>query len=296
MVAKDLIFFVGELVSSWFSASPYNFSGACCSTPKMGWGSLVFSIDLHGPTWAERGEVWGSVKNPPPIRLLYLVVWIGGLRICTPSSCGGEKGRPPNQSSKRNQNNTNWRQADHCSWAFGAPFTTPEGPNPPKPKEKAAKWGQPGPNQSKPMKRNLRNGMGSRAEQKPLAQPASTSPRKKHQEEAFAESALLGCAFFTAMGAVRNAALLRAGQSVVVLGAGGVGQARALRSSELPGCRAGCQQWGEAPDGNHPIHLPRAQPCKPWKSVLCLWLVCSVQFSLKPPLPLAKRHCFSSCF
>ncbi|CAL1141060.1 unnamed protein product [Cladocopium goreaui] len=40
----------------------------------------------------------------------------------------------------------------------------------------------------------------------------------------FAESSLLGCAFFTAMGAIRNAADLRGGQSLVIIGAGGVGQ------------------------------------------------------------------------
>ncbi|OLP85036.1 Succinate-semialdehyde dehydrogenase (acetylating) [Symbiodinium microadriaticum] len=43
-------------------------------------------------------------------------------------------------------------------------------------------------------------------------------------EEAFSESALLGCAFFTALGAIRNAAELRSGQSTVIVGAGGVGQ------------------------------------------------------------------------
>lgn len=37
------------------------------------------------------------------------------------------------------------------------------------------------------------------------------------------ESAILGCAMFTAFGALRNAADLRAGQSVAVLGVGGVG-------------------------------------------------------------------------
>jgi Zn-dependent alcohol dehydrogenase len=42
-------------------------------------------------------------------------------------------------------------------------------------------------------------------------------------EENFAESAMLGCAFFTAMGALRNAAQLTRGQSLVVVGAGGVG-------------------------------------------------------------------------
>eukprot|EP00933_Yihiella_yeosuensis_P081580 TRINITY_DN95233_c0_g1_i1.p1 TRINITY_DN95233_c0_g1~~TRINITY_DN95233_c0_g1_i1.p1 ORF type:complete len:413 (-),score=67.85 TRINITY_DN95233_c0_g1_i1:105-1343(-) len=42
-------------------------------------------------------------------------------------------------------------------------------------------------------------------------------------EENFAESALLGCAFFTAMGAIRNAAQFKTGQSVVIVGAGGVG-------------------------------------------------------------------------
>ena len=43
-------------------------------------------------------------------------------------------------------------------------------------------------------------------------------------QEAFSESALLGCAFFTALGAIRNAADLRTGQSTVIVGAGGVGQ------------------------------------------------------------------------
>lgn len=43
-------------------------------------------------------------------------------------------------------------------------------------------------------------------------------------EKNFAESSLLGCAFFTAMGAIRNAADLRGGQSLVIIGAGGVGQ------------------------------------------------------------------------
>lgn len=38
-----------------------------------------------------------------------------------------------------------------------------------------------------------------------------------------AKASLLGCAFFTAMGAIRNAAELRAGQSTVIIGAGGVG-------------------------------------------------------------------------
>lgn len=42
-------------------------------------------------------------------------------------------------------------------------------------------------------------------------------------QDLFAESALLGCAFFTAMGAVRHAAQMKAGQSVVILGAGGIG-------------------------------------------------------------------------
>eukprot|EP00913_Durusdinium_trenchii_P008328 g7822.t1 len=43
-------------------------------------------------------------------------------------------------------------------------------------------------------------------------------------EKHFPEASLLGCAFFTAMGAIRNAAELRAGQSTVIIGAGGVGQ------------------------------------------------------------------------
>eukprot|EP00434_Breviolum_minutum_P001097 symbB.v1.2.000961.t1/scaffold39.1/size394969/5 len=43
-------------------------------------------------------------------------------------------------------------------------------------------------------------------------------------ENNFPESSLLGCAFFTAMGAIRNAADLRSGQSTVIIGAGGVGQ------------------------------------------------------------------------
>eukprot|EP00440_Ansanella_granifera_P022168 gb/GFBE01024082.1/.p1 GENE.gb/GFBE01024082.1/~~gb/GFBE01024082.1/.p1 ORF type:complete len:407 (+),score=82.92 gb/GFBE01024082.1/:1-1221(+) len=43
-------------------------------------------------------------------------------------------------------------------------------------------------------------------------------------ENNFSESSLLGCAFFTAMGAIRNAAHLEAGQSTVIIGAGGVGQ------------------------------------------------------------------------
>eukprot|EP00850_Spirogloea_muscicola_P018730 SM000175S03277 [mRNA] locus=s175:53706:56333:+ [translate_table: standard] len=39
----------------------------------------------------------------------------------------------------------------------------------------------------------------------------------------YAESAVLGCAFFTAYGAMRNAADMRAGDSIAVIGAGGVG-------------------------------------------------------------------------
>eukprot|EP00850_Spirogloea_muscicola_P003890 SM000016S01878 [mRNA] locus=s16:355730:358243:- [translate_table: standard] len=39
----------------------------------------------------------------------------------------------------------------------------------------------------------------------------------------YAESAILGCAFFTAYGAMRNAADMRAGDSVAVIGAGGIG-------------------------------------------------------------------------
>mmetsp|Transcript_35562 Transcript_35562/g.94611 ORF Transcript_35562/g.94611 Transcript_35562/m.94611 type:complete len:396 (-) Transcript_35562:467-1654(-) len=39
----------------------------------------------------------------------------------------------------------------------------------------------------------------------------------------WSESAILGCVFFTAFGAIRNAASLKAGQSVCVIGCGGVG-------------------------------------------------------------------------
>lgn len=41
----------------------------------------------------------------------------------------------------------------------------------------------------------------------------------------FAESCILGCMFFTAYGAVHNAAKLRSGESVAVIGCGGVGSA-----------------------------------------------------------------------
>lgn len=39
----------------------------------------------------------------------------------------------------------------------------------------------------------------------------------------YSESAILGCAVFTAYGAMRNAAEMRAGESVAVIGVGGVG-------------------------------------------------------------------------
>ena len=39
----------------------------------------------------------------------------------------------------------------------------------------------------------------------------------------YSESAILGCAVFTAYGAVKNAAEMRAGDSVAVIGVGGVG-------------------------------------------------------------------------
>lgn len=39
----------------------------------------------------------------------------------------------------------------------------------------------------------------------------------------YSESAILGCAVFTAYGAVKNAAEMRAGDSVAVIGIGGVG-------------------------------------------------------------------------
>jgi Zn-dependent alcohol dehydrogenase len=39
----------------------------------------------------------------------------------------------------------------------------------------------------------------------------------------FAESAIMGCAIFTAYGALRNGADLRAGETVAVIGVGGVG-------------------------------------------------------------------------
>eukprot|EP00811_Abedinium_folium_P001872 NODE_11715_length_1269_cov_3.704028.p1 GENE.NODE_11715_length_1269_cov_3.704028~~NODE_11715_length_1269_cov_3.704028.p1 ORF type:complete len:397 (+),score=121.78 NODE_11715_length_1269_cov_3.704028:81-1193(+) len=43
--------------------------------------------------------------------------------------------------------------------------------------------------------------------------------------ELFAESSILGCMFFTAFGAVRNAAKLQRGESVAVIGCGGIGSA-----------------------------------------------------------------------
>jgi len=43
--------------------------------------------------------------------------------------------------------------------------------------------------------------------------------------ELFAESSILGCMFFTAFGAVHNAAKLKKGESVAVIGCGGVGSA-----------------------------------------------------------------------
>jgi len=43
--------------------------------------------------------------------------------------------------------------------------------------------------------------------------------------EKFAESCILGCMFFTAYGAVHNAAKLKKGESVAVIGCGGVGSA-----------------------------------------------------------------------
>ncbi|KAJ0969779.1 hypothetical protein J5N97_022656 [Dioscorea zingiberensis] len=54
----------------------------------------------------------------------------------------------------------------------------------------------------------------------------------------YSESAILGCAVFTAYGAMRNAAKLRAGDSVAVIGVGGVGSsclqiARAFGASEI---------------------------------------------------------------
>ena len=39
----------------------------------------------------------------------------------------------------------------------------------------------------------------------------------------FSESAILGCAVFTAYGAIKNAADMRAGETVAVIGTGGVG-------------------------------------------------------------------------
>jgi Zn-dependent alcohol dehydrogenase len=41
----------------------------------------------------------------------------------------------------------------------------------------------------------------------------------------YSESAILGCAVFTAYGAVKNGADLRGGESVAVIGVGGVGGA-----------------------------------------------------------------------
>lgn len=39
----------------------------------------------------------------------------------------------------------------------------------------------------------------------------------------YAESAIIGCAVFTAYGAMKNAADMRAGETVAIIGAGGVG-------------------------------------------------------------------------
>ena len=44
-----------------------------------------------------------------------------------------------------------------------------------------------------------------------------------HDSLPYSESAILGCAVFTAYGAVKNAAEMRAGDSVAVIGVGGVG-------------------------------------------------------------------------
>lgn len=52
-------------------------------------------------------------------------------------------------------------------------------------------------------------------------------------DELFSESALLGCAFFTAIGAINNAANLRKGHSVVIIGTGGVGCALVQLSKHL---------------------------------------------------------------
>merc|ERR1719210_2177229 len=51
----------------------------------------------------------------------------------------------------------------------------------------------------------------------------------------FAESSILGCMFFTAYGAVHNAAKLKAGESVAVIGCGGVGSA-VLQMARSMGC------------------------------------------------------------
>lgn len=48
----------------------------------------------------------------------------------------------------------------------------------------------------------------------------------------YAESAILGCAVFTAYGAMRHAADLRAGDSVAIIGIGGVGS----RFLSIPSC------------------------------------------------------------
>jgi len=54
------------------------------------------------------------------------------------------------------------------------------------------------------------------------AVPASAVARL-HPGLPIAESAIIGCALFTAYGAVRNAGDVRAGMSVAVIGVGGVG-------------------------------------------------------------------------
>lgn len=54
-------------------------------------------------------------------------------------------------------------------------------------------------------------------------------------EKHFAESSILGCMFFTAYGAVHNAAELKAGESVAVIGCGGVGSA-VLQIAKSMGC------------------------------------------------------------
>mmetsp|Transcript_128949 Transcript_128949/g.248435 ORF Transcript_128949/g.248435 Transcript_128949/m.248435 type:complete len:425 (-) Transcript_128949:45-1319(-) len=51
----------------------------------------------------------------------------------------------------------------------------------------------------------------------------------------FAESSILGCMFFTAYGAVHNAAKLKPGESVAVIGCGGVGSA-VLQLAKSMGC------------------------------------------------------------